>query len=137
MNNVIQELLTVAPDALPAWEKHRQFWSGEEAGAYNDIAVFAHHAVNAFAAGSNETVQRMFDVVELHFGGATDANRDLLVVGFIEDVQNIAFHRPFGSAAFIQFLGPLAREAWREIEIAWQGKSSLAEVIRSEKKRTK
>ncbi|MDE3137924.1 MAG: hypothetical protein KGL59_15190, partial [Acidobacteriota bacterium] len=59
--------------------------------------------------------------------------RDAASVGFLEDVRNIASWRPFGSAVFVEWLGPRSRFAWAEIEEMWRGKKSLADVVRAER----
>jgi hypothetical protein len=56
------------------------------------------------------------------------------VIGFLEDVQNIASWQPFGKAVFIPFLKPQSHDAWNEIERVWAGKTSLMDVVREESK---
>jgi hypothetical protein len=34
------------------------------------------------------------------------------VIGFLEDLQNLASQQPFGKEAFIPFLRPRSRVAW-------------------------
>jgi hypothetical protein len=59
------------------------------------------------------------------------------VIGFLEDLQNVASWQPFGKTAFVPFVRPQSRDAWNEIERVWAGKTSLAEVIREERKRNR
>jgi hypothetical protein len=69
---------------------------------------------------------------------ARDGNRnlrDLIAIGFLEDVQNAASWQTFGREAFIPFLGPQGRQAWNEIERIWAGKTSLMDVVRDESKK--
>jgi hypothetical protein len=61
--------------------------------------------------------------------------RDLIGIGFLEDLQNVASWQAFGKEAFILFLGPQCRQAWNEIERTWAGKTSLMEVFRAEGKK--
>jgi hypothetical protein len=58
--------------------------------------------------------------------------RDAVVLGFLETVQNVASHRNCGSTLFEQFLGPRSQSAWTELINVWRGKTSLAEVVASE-----
>ena len=61
--------------------------------------------------------------------------RDLIGIGFLEDLQNVASWQAFGKEAFIPLLGPQCRQAWNEIERTWAGKTSLMEVFRAEGKK--
>ena len=61
--------------------------------------------------------------------------RNLVVIGFLEDLQNVASWQEFGKEAFVQFLGSQSRDAWYEIERTWAGKRSLMEVVRAELKK--
>ncbi len=63
--------------------------------------------------------------------------RELIAIGFLEDVQNVASWQVFGKEAFIPFLGPQSRQAWNEIERIWADKTSLMEVVRDELKKHK
>jgi hypothetical protein len=57
----------------------------------------------------------------------------LVVIGLLEDIQTIASHQPFGPTAFVQSLGPISRQGWDDIAKTWEGKSTLMDVIRSER----
>jgi hypothetical protein len=61
--------------------------------------------------------------------------RDLIAIGFLEGLQNVASWQEFGREVFIPFLGPQSHQAWNEIERTWAGKMSLMEVIRAERKK--
>src|SRR4029453_15928477 len=57
-------------------------------------------------------------------------------VGVLESVQVQSTHYPFGQEAFVQWLGPLSRQAWFEIDELWRaGGGPLAGVIRAEKRK--
>ena len=119
----------------PRWEKHLSFWKGEPAGGYNDISEFAQFVVKElYPSGKTEEVQRAFDLMEQWLVNGNQKVCDIVVIGFLEDIQNIASWQPFGRAVFIPFLRPQSRDAWNEIERVWAGKSSLFEVIREERK---
>jgi hypothetical protein len=117
------------------WEKHLERWNGEPAGSYLDIAEFVHFVVKElYPAGKTEEVQRAFDLMEQWLVNGNQKVRDVVVIGFLEDLQNVASWQPFGKKAFVPFLRPQSRDAWNEIERVWAGKSSLAEVISEERK---
>ena len=76
----------------------------------------------------------MFGLMEKWLVDGSQAVRGLVVIGFLETLQNVTSWQAFGKVAFIPFLGPKSREAWDDVERMWAGKSSLFEVIRAERK---
>jgi hypothetical protein len=121
----------------PRWEKHLEFWEGKPAGSYNDIAHFVHFVVqDLYPNGDTESLQRAFDLMEHWLVNGNQNLRDLITIGFLEDLQNVASWQAFGKEAFIPFLGPQCRQAWNEIERTWAGKTSLMEVLREENKKS-
>jgi len=123
------------PGFRPRWEKHLSFWKGEPAGGYNDISEFAQFVVKElYSSGRTEETQRAFDLMELWLVNGNQNVRDLVVIGFLEDVQNIASWQPFGKAVFVPFLRTQSRDAWNEIEKVWLGKTSLMDVVRGDGK---
>ena len=117
-------------------EKHLEFWKGEPAGHYNDVAEFAHFVVeDLYPNGDAKALQHAFDLMEHWPVNGSQNLRNLIAVGFLESVQNVASWQAFGKDAFIPFLGPECRRAWNEIEGIWAGKASLMDVIRAESKK--
>ena len=70
-------------------------------------------------------MQHAFDLMEYWLKNGNKSVRDLVVIGFFEDLQNDASQQAFGKEAFVQFLGPKSREAWDELERFWSGKSNV------------
>jgi hypothetical protein len=133
---VMPRLIADFPGFRPRWEKHLELWKGEPAGSYNDIAEFAHFVVkDLYPNGNTADLQRAFDLMEQGLVNGNRNLRDLIAIGFLEDVQNIASWQPFGKEAFIPFLGPQCLQAWNEIEKIWTGKRSLMDVVRDERKK--
>ena len=132
---IMPRLVEEFPGFRSRWEKHLELWKGEPAGGYNDISQFAHFVVEElYPSGQTEEVQRVFDLMEQWLVNGNKKVRDIVVIGFLEDLQNIASWQPFGRAVFIPFLRPQSRDAWNEIERVWAGKISLFEVVREEGK---
>ncbi len=99
------------------------------------MAEFVHFVVeDLYEMGNLDDVRRVFEFMERLLAEGDQETRDLVVLGFFETLQNFASWRPYGNGAFEQFLGPMSRKAWLEIRLAWAGKSSLADVIRAERK---
>lgn len=72
-------------------------------------------------------MQRAFDLMEDWLKSSHGNVRELVVVGFLEDLQNFASQQAFGKKVFIPFLGPKSREAWDDLERFWAGKSASSE----------
>jgi len=70
-------------------------------------------------------VQRLFDMMEDWLKNGSNGVQELVVVGFFEDLQNLASQQTFGKEAFVPFLGPESREEWDELERFWAGKSNI------------
>ncbi len=133
VNEIVPTLLAACPSANERWNDHLAFWGNDERGLYNDVGVFAHHAVEKFARGETEEFAALFDAVEDMLQSEDDRVKDLAVVGLIEDIQNVASHRPHGYIVFVPWLGPRSREAWAEVDHAWDGVTSLPDMIRRER----
>jgi len=131
-SQVVPLILARCPSFQPLWAKHQEFWDGEEAGIFNDLSEFATFIVDAYASQDTEPVVAAFGLIEELLADGDDEVRAAAAIGFLEGVRNIASWRPFGAAAFVQWLGPKSKEAWSEIEETWRGKRSLADVVRAE-----
>ena len=132
--NLIPRFLDRCPEFQSRWDEHLADWGEEEAGAYNNLAELAHFIVDAYTASDLEIVQRALNLVEEILEENDPATTKLVVIGLIEDIQTIGSNRDFGSAAFEPLLGDMSMQAWREIQSQWEGKSSLMDVIRAERK---
>jgi hypothetical protein len=120
--DVMPRLIAEFPGFRTRWERHLEFWEGEPAGDYNDITEFVHFVViDLYPSGKIEEVQHAFDLMEYWLKNGSKGVRDLIVIGFLEDLQNLASRQPFSKEAFIRFLGPTSREAWDELERFWAG----------------
>jgi hypothetical protein len=127
-------LLRTCPDAQEVWNEHLLEWEGEhETVPYMGVSVFARHIVDSFKAGKTGSFPAVFQLIERLIIEGDEEVRDLAIVGLLEDVQNIASWRDFGSEVFTRWLEPNSRAAWYELKKVWAGKNSLADVIRAER----
>ncbi len=127
-------LIEALPDAQSDWKEHQREWDGEDA-PYSGMAVFARHLVELSEQRKTAEFSEAFELIErLIVEGDSDV-RDIVVLGLIESLQNIASWTEGGAEVFVPCLGPNSRAAWYELETIWAGKSSLADVIRAENRR--
>lgn len=125
-------LLAACPGFQRAWEEYLDDWKGEEPGAYNNTSEFARYLVESFEGGQTSEFPAAFAAIETILVDGDQESRDIAGFGVIESLQTIGSNHPCGEDVFIQWLGPTSRRAWAEIEKMWEGKSSLADVIRAE-----
>jgi hypothetical protein len=81
------------------------WWTGEEAGGFNDVNVFAHHIVDSYAKGLTAECHALFAAVVRVLTEGDNEARSLAALGVLEDVQTISSHHPFGPEAFVGWLG--------------------------------
>ena len=118
--DVMPRLVAEFPGFRPRWEKHLALWEGQPAGTYNDITQFVYFLVcDLYPSGKAEEVQHAFDLMEYWLKSSNESVRELVAIGFLEDLQNLASRREFGKEAFLPFLGPKSREAWDDLERFW------------------
>jgi hypothetical protein len=135
-NATISLLLEALPDFGARWREHIAHWGGNSAGSYNDMAEFVHFVMeDLYEQGKRDEVRRVFELVEKLLLEADEDTTNLIGLGFLETLQNIASWRPYGNKAFEEFLGERSMQIWRELQRIWAGKSSLADVIRAERDR--
>jgi hypothetical protein len=131
--SLIASLRESFPRFEQEWLEHLAFWHGETAGPYNDINVFAHFIVDElFVHQQYEEGRRAFLLLDQLFLVGDDATRDLIGIGFIEDLGNITSNRADGHTTIIPYLPPTLHEVWKIIDNLWAGHHSLAEVLRWE-----
>ncbi|MCG8547394.1 MAG: hypothetical protein MJE12_24620 [Alphaproteobacteria bacterium] len=130
---LISRYLEVCPEFRRRWDEHLAYWKDEERGTFIDLAEVVHFIVDSYSGGQLDIVQRALTLTESLLAEDDPETNGLVTYGLLETLQTHASHKPYGSDVFEKFLGPISMQAWREIELDWQGKRSLAEVIRAEK----
>ena len=126
--------MAMLKEACPAVPDEDLEYEGKGARVnFMDMGVFAHHIVDAHSAGTTERFQAFFEVLESMIVHGYSQVRGLAVYGLIEDIQNIASKQPHGYAVFEPWLRPASKEAWQELRAIWQGRASLADMLRAER----
>jgi hypothetical protein len=131
----ISTLRQAFPDFEERWKKHVASWGGNSAGSYNDMGEFVRFVIEDLDEKEKlDETRRVFQVLENLLVEGDRETRDLIGLGFFEALQNVASHRPQGNKVYEQFVGPMSRKVWNELQKMWAGKSSLMDVIRAEQK---
>lgn len=125
-------MLEEITDAYPSLAGQLSSLAADEASDSRLMAELGSHVVDLVQAGRTEEVRPAFSLAERLIASGTEVERHAAIVGFLETVQNVGSHRACGAAAFTTFLGPLSQRAWAELNEAWKGKTTLAEVVAAE-----
>jgi hypothetical protein len=132
----VSALVAAFPEFSRRWRNHIEQWGGNPAGSYNDMATFVEFVVeDLYEKGAVDEVRRAFELLDKPLLEGDEETRTLIGLGFFETLQCATSWRPYGNKVFEQFLGEASRQVWEEIQRQWAGKSSLAEVIRAERRR--
>jgi hypothetical protein len=122
---IMSDLLCEFPQFQNRWREHSRQW-GEDAGPSLGMVIFAHFVIDGLYERENyEGVQAVFDRMEAFLRGGTQEVRDLIGLGFIQTMQNIALLKPYGSDAFVRFLGVETRSVWAQLEAIWRASIGL------------
>ena len=109
--------LTLAAEPL-GWSPSR---GALETGHYIVLAELANHLVDKKRAGQTDGFDDLFNVVETLLGGASPDARDLIIVGFLEDIQNVWLNAGGDLASWTRWLGSSTASAWAALIKMWSG----------------
>lgn len=101
--------------------------TAKETGPYAILGELAQRMVASMQLDETAHFDNVFDTVESILGSAAPETRDLIIVGFLEDLQNISLNGALGLAAWTSWLGRNTREAWDTLEALWSGRLSPAQ----------
>jgi hypothetical protein len=117
----VRRLVEVCPGFTEAWRVHLESWKGKPAGEYNDLGALADWVVKQIATGEMDCFPQLFREVEELLLGATEELRDLLVIGFLEDLQNVSVNNDVDPDVILSFLGRESRKGWFDLIKFWHG----------------
>ena len=98
-----------------------------EVGPYSVVADLARHLVARAKANSDEGFGEVFRAVETGLRDTDTETRDLLIVGFLEDLQNLSLNNDLALEAWLPWLGPETRASWAAVERFWAGELSAGQ----------
>ncbi len=121
VTSVMPALLESCSSFHNAWDLHLAEWGDEERGVYIDVGVFSDHLVGLLERGDTQEFPAVFDTVERLLREGDDDVVNVVKIGFLEDLGNIAANRhdwPF-AARFREWFGPATNDAWDDIHRFW------------------
>lgn len=131
---IVPAFLKACPGLESVWEREREdARDGEERLYYIEMGIIARYLTDLLKAGGEAVLARAFGLIEECLETGSARVRELLTIGVLEDVQTIALNHNLDIRRFEQWLGPRSLEAWHALLRAWEGVSSLADMVRKER----
>jgi hypothetical protein len=119
---VIPEALIAAdPIVARAWSEKTSAGRTRPEEPYSAMSVLAEIVVRQPGLPVDS---RFFAVLEAELVGGDAEQRNLLIVGLIEDIQNILLHEGWDIAEWEPRLGDQTLTAWRAVAALWSGQLS-------------
>ena len=135
---LFEQFIKIFPEFKVVWEKYLDSTnSDKERLIYIDISVFVHFIIKLLRENKTEDFHNFFLFFEEQLSSIENNFQEILVVGFLEDVQNILSNETKLYKEIIKYFGPKTMLAWNYLEKIWEGKENLMDVFREENKSQK
>jgi hypothetical protein len=133
--DVLAGLLRACPTLVDPFSRHLESWGDRPRGVYNDTPVVASHMVDLLMTGQLAEMNAGFVELERLLTLANREARAALIVGVIEEMQNVAQNRKVDPLGFRPFMKPETTAAWGRVRRYWEasGATSLADLIRQQR----
>lgn len=116
---LISRLLTACPELEEAWTQERTD-DQEEPLPYLQASTLAQVVSAAYSKGQTICFAALFSEVESVVTAGAPEEQDLVVVGFLEDLQGAMGWAGLEADAIREWLGPKSREAWDGLIEMWK-----------------
>ena len=118
---VMPLLLETCPSFYDKWAEHRKY-RNEEQFMYEDLTALAHHVVELLREGKTEEFSSIFEVVERLIIEGDDEVQEAIVIGLLEDIQNISLNTKLDPERFVTYLKPQTIYWWNQLNDFWSCK---------------
>jgi hypothetical protein len=125
--DVVNRLVQAYPPYASSWATYSRSDEFDPDLPYTHLGDLATFLVDRIEADQTEAFASVFAELENLLAQADSRNRDLLIVGFLEDLQNISLNRGVALDRWAVWLGGLAKDAWMAIRELWSGKLSTSD----------
>ncbi len=129
---MFESLLRVIPTAEEEWLEYLEDFKDEEAH-FIGVAAFSRAVAELFEKERTESFSEVFLVIEELIVKGDERVNGLMIVGFLENLQNNLSWTSDGYSQVERWLGEESLRGWKDIEEIWVGKSSLMDVVRDGK----
>jgi hypothetical protein len=94
---------------------------GSEESELDAMAALSHYVIDQLGSGHEKRVDRVLDEAEKCFSAGDGAAENLIWVGLVENLGNIASHAdvPVSPAQIRSRLGPHLKDAWDQVDAFW------------------
>ena len=124
----MERLVVAVPGFRESWENFLKEWRAEASPPwYLGMSELAHYVVENYAQGTTSEFPDLFATVEVLLDNPDPELVNLITVGLLEDIQNIASHRDFGPVVFRRWLGPRSLALWDKVDVNIQKVAAWAE----------
>ncbi len=121
-----EKIIVSVPDFQPRYQEFLADWQDEDTPWYLAMGELAHYIVETYEQGDTGSYAALFSSIDEVLGSGDSEIQNLIQVGLLEDIQNIASHRHFGPDVFCEWLGPISLDAWNEVN---KGMQKIAERV--------
>jgi hypothetical protein len=112
----VEKIIATVPGFQTQWQEFLKEYKKETSPPwYLVMGALAHYLVENYAQRTTAEFPDLFASVEALLHKPDPELENLITVGLLEDIQNVASHRDFGAAPFLQWLGPRSLGVWNEI----------------------
>ncbi|RDH45932.1 DUF7674 family protein [Zooshikella ganghwensis] len=117
----VYKLLSVCGGISSRWAGHLEFWEGEEAGHYNDMAVIVSYVVDSRVNNATDEFEVIFAIVEDAVNSSIRDTSELAIIGFLEGILLVGSHKGLTSKDFNDWLGVASNKSILELEQYFEG----------------
>jgi hypothetical protein len=121
-------LLEACPSYEADWKKFLAEYADEpDKLSYVALAQFAQHLSHVLASGDQQSLRRVFDLLERLIIEGDDAAQEATVVGIIKNLQNEHLHQRTKPDDYLPFLLPESQRWWGKVRQFWINGRLLSE----------
>jgi hypothetical protein len=115
LNATLQRMITRCPGFEAAWNEGVASRI-ETAGQYNELAALAKWTVQSIGISERDCLMPVFAEVEHILESGVDAEvREMVVVGFLEEVLHLCREEGIDESRVASVLGPVTSGTWSEL----------------------
>lgn len=119
--------IKICPSFSRLWTEHiNDIWDRtSETILYTDFSALARHIINSFKMNDTSEFTKVFDTVEMLLFHGDEFVKEAVVVGLLEDIQNLALGEKIKLSCFNEYLGEQSKKAWSQLIVFWGGEKNV------------